>query len=245
MMKNILAAILIFFSFNSSIEAQKVSEDVLSKFIHQDEVDCIIVMNDQLDMYGKTEGLTKERKAHLVFNRLKNHADNSQKSILKYLEEESISYKSFHVFNGLQATLTEDDTKYIIENFEVSNIVYNEPSYVSQTTNVKEEDSRSVAEWGIQRINADSVWQLGIEGSGVVVGGQDTGYDFDNSLIVNKYRGYDSESFDHNYNWHDAIDTLNPLHNDTINDPSVNPCGFLSDEPCDDHGHGTHKHRQI
>ena len=85
------------------------------------------------------------------------------------------------------------------------------------------------------------MWQMGYQGEGVVVAGQDTGYDFDNGLILTKYRGYeDSLTIDHNFNWHDAIDTLNPLNNDTINDPSVNPCGFLSEFPCDDHGHGSH-----
>ncbi len=239
-MKNILSTLIIFLTLISLSTAQKISDDVQLQFVIQDEVDCMIVMEDQLDMYGKTDGLPKNRKAQLVFNTLKSHADNSQKELKAYLDLESISYKSFYVFNGLQATLTEPQAKYITENYEVSTIVYNKSSYVAQTTNAKEDESRSVAEWGIQMIKADSVWQLGIEGSGVVVGGQDTGYDFDNSLIVDKYRGYDTESFDHNYNWHDAIDTLNPLNNDTINDPSVNPCGFLSDEPCDDHGHGTH-----
>ena len=40
---------------------------------------------------------------------------------------------------------------------------------------------------------------MGYQGQGVVVGGQDTGYDFDNNLILKKYRGYeDTAKVDHN-----------------------------------------------
>lgn len=239
-MKNIFGTFLFILCVGVIGNSQKISESTLSEFDGSDIVDCIIVMQDQLDMYGKTTGMSKDRKATFVFQSLKDHASSSQVEIQSYLSSNTIKYQSFHIFNGLQAYLSKDQAEYIVDNFEVQSIVYNEPSRVSDMSKQKEDESRAVAEWGILQIKADSVWQLGFEGSDVVVGGQDTGYDFDNSLIVKKYRGYDLESFDHNYNWHDAIDTVNVLNGDTINDPSVNPCGFLSDEPCDDHGHGTH-----
>ncbi|MFT4533519.1 MAG: serine protease AprX [Saprospiraceae bacterium] len=239
-MKNILGIILYIMCFVVIGNSQKISESTLAEFIENDRVDCVIVMHDQLDLYGKTNGMIKNRKSVFVFNSLKNHSSKSQESIKAYLSTNTIKYQSFHIFNGLQAYLTIDQAEYIVANFEVESIVYNKPSRVSDISKTKEDQSREIAEWGILQIKADSVWQLGFEGSGVVVGGQDTGYDFDNSLIVNKYRGYEPEGFDHNYNWHDAIDTVNVLNGDTINDPSVNPCGFSSEVPCDDHGHGTH-----
>ncbi len=239
-MKNILGTVLCILCFANIGNSQNISESTLAEFIENEEVDCIIVLQDQLDMYGKTTGMTKDRKAAYVFQSLKNHASKSQEEIKAYLTKNTIKFHSFNVFNGLQAYLTRVQAEYIVANFEVESIVYNEPSQVSDISKTKEDESRTIAEWGILQIKADSVWQLGFEGSDVVVGGQDTGYDFDNSLIVKKYRGYGAEEFDHNYNWHDAIDTVNVLNGDTINDPSVNPCGFLSDEPCDDHGHGTH-----
>lgn len=58
----------------------------------------------------------------------------------------------------------------------------------------------AVPEWGISRILADSVWSLGYTGQGVVIGGQDTGYDWWVSPLKSKYRGFiDSTSVDHNY----------------------------------------------
>ena len=93
-------------------------------------------------------------------------------------------------------------------------------------------------EWGIKAIAADSVWLDGITGQGVIIGGQDTGYDWKVSPIKNKYRGYtDEENVDHNYNWFDAIHGKLAV---TIPDSVANPCGFNAKEPCDDHNHGTH-----
>jgi len=237
-MKNSLIILLL--GIISNLSAQKITTDVQSLFSEQDVVDCIIVMDDQLDMYGKTDGLTKDEKAMLVFSTLKNHANRSQESLLSYLQSKEIKHESFYIFNGIQAYLSYNQAQYIENHFQISSIVYNEPAKVHDITSSHEDGYRMDAEWGILQINADSVWQLGYEGEGVVVGGQDTGYDWDNTLLVQKYRGYEADTIIHSYNWHDAIDTVNVLHNDTINDPSVNPCGFLSSEPCDDHGHGTH-----
>lgn len=240
-MKDILPILLILVIFNCSVKGQKFTDDLLDQFEKHDQVDCILVMTDQLDLYGKTNGWSKDRKANFVFNRLKSHAKETQEDLKKYLKENSIFYESFFVFNGIRASLTHQEAMDISEQFDIEKITYNIPTKMQSYESQKPKTSRSNAEWGLLKIKADSVWQMDIEGEGVVVAGQDTGYDFDNGLILSKYRGYtDSIMIDHNYNWHDAIDTLNPLNNDTINDPSVNPCGFLSEFPCDDHGHGSH-----
>jgi subtilisin family serine protease len=67
-----------------------------------------------------------------------------------------------------------------------------------------------------------------------VIGGQDTGYDWQHPALINQYRGWNGTAADHNYNWHDAIHENNPKT------PPGNDCGFDSPQPCDDHGHGTH-----
>jgi subtilisin family serine protease len=83
-------------------------------------------------------------------------------------------------------------------------------------------------EWGLLRIQADQVWDLGFDGSDVVIGGQDTGYEWTHPALVEQYRGWTGSSADHDYNWHDAIHA------------GGGSCGPDSPEPCDDHGHGTH-----
>jgi subtilisin family serine protease len=80
---------------------------------------------------------------------------------------------------------------------------------------------------------ADQVWsQLGITGKGIIIGAQDTGYQFDHPALVKQYRGNTNGKFDHNYNWHDAVS--NPLNG------QVSKCGYKLAVPCDDDQHGTH-----
>ena len=88
--------------------------------------------------------------------------------------------------------------------------------------------------WGINRVEAPWAWERDITGEGIVVGGQDTGYDWDHVALKQTYRGYNvqTDTVDHSYSWHDAV-------HDAIKSGS-NPCGFDSTVPCDDHGHGTH-----
>jgi subtilisin family serine protease len=83
-------------------------------------------------------------------------------------------------------------------------------------------------EWNISHIRADLAWSAGFTGQGVVIGGQDTGYDWDHPALINQYRGWDGSTANHNYNWHDAIDVSNAS------------CLGNSPEPCDDYSHGTH-----
>jgi subtilisin family serine protease len=75
---------------------------------------------------------------------------------------------------------------------------------------------------------------MGVTGEGVVIGGQDTGYEWTHPALQPHYRGWDGTNAEHNYNWHDAI------HEDNPNTAPGNSCGFDLSQPCDDSGHGTH-----
>jgi len=81
---------------------------------------------------------------------------------------------------------------------------------------------------------------MGIQGAGVVVAGQDTGYEWDLSPLKEKYRGWENGAVSHDYHWHDAIREISPLHGDSTISPNNNPCGLDLKEPCDDNNHGTH-----
>lgn len=89
-------------------------------------------------------------------------------------------------------------------------------------------------EWNIQQVNAPAVWAAGDTGQGVVIGAQDTGYQWDHPALKNQYLGWNGGVANHNYHWHDAIHENNP------NTGDGNNCGFDIQIPCDDYGHGTH-----
>jgi uncharacterized repeat protein (TIGR01451 family) len=84
-------------------------------------------------------------------------------------------------------------------------------------------------EWNIDLVNAEQVWARGFTGQGVVIGGQDTGYEWFHPALKEHYRGWDGITADHNFNWHDAIHSS-----------YANPCGSDVAVPCDDVDHGTH-----
>ena len=225
------------------VEAQVISADLMTKWESTSRVECIVVMNDQLDLYGQTNGMAKDEKASFTYNSLRVHAYNSQRELLADLSLMGISYKSFFAFNGLHTWLTLDEAEILIDRYNIKRIIPNVQTKVVRphiTESAALAITRADAEWGITQIKADTVWQMGIRGEGVIVAGQDTGYDYLNPAILDKYQGYSEDTIIHDYSWHDAIHGLNPLHNDSNDDPTNNPCGLDITEPCDDHSHGSH-----
>jgi serine protease AprX len=89
-------------------------------------------------------------------------------------------------------------------------------------------------QWNIEKVAAPFVWAEGYTGEGVVIGGQDTGYEWGHPALMNQYRGWNGIEADHSYSWHDAI------REDLPESMGVNRCGLDSPAPCDDDGHGTH-----
>jgi len=166
----------------------------------------------------------------------------SQKEICNDLAQKGITYKSFFAFNGLHTWLTIQEAEYLIANYDIKRILPNVQTKVDRP-HLSESNiatTRTDAEWGITQIKADTVWEMGIKGEGVIVAGQDTGYDYQNPAILSKYQGYSEDTIIHDYSWHDAIHSLNPLHNDADDNPENNPCGLDTTEPCDDNAHGSH-----
>jgi hypothetical protein len=65
----------------------------------------------------------------------------------------------------------------------------------------------------------------------MVVGGADTGYQWDHPALKPHYRGWNGATANHDYSWHDSIHT---------GSSTGNPCGYDTAAPCDDNSHGTH-----
>ncbi|MCW2960684.1 MAG: peptidase [Thermoleophilia bacterium] len=76
-------------------------------------------------------------------------------------------------------------------------------------------------EWNVDRVKAPQVWEQGFKGQGITVGIVDTGADVAHPALKNAYRGTKADgTFDHNYNFFDAI--------------------AAKKEAYDDNSHGTH-----
>ena len=216
---------------------EKISDDLLQS----DGTQEVLIVLDQLQFGEELRYMTKEDRGTYVFNALQNHARQSQAEVNGHLDEKGAAYRPFYIVNMVEAWLSPDEIQSVAKYASVKRIVSNDRFLMEEPVRGSTPDLRSAEPvWGIRKIQADSVWSLGITGEGIVVGGADTGYDWEHPSIKQKYRGNDGDTVHHSYSWHDAIHEINPLNNDTVIDPSNNPCGLNSVVPCDDHGHGTH-----
>lgn len=232
-----------FFTLNANAQSKKV-DFYLENLVNESDgpYDCLIAFHSDFSV-EIDENLEKKEKGSLVYSILNQNANNSQREARDLLDELNIAYKSFLIANCIHAKLNEEHIYQLAALEQVRTIMYNPSVMLDEPMESQEIEFREAEpEWGIQMINADSVWKMGYTGQGVIIGGQDTGFDWDNDVLINKYRGYETESqmADHNYNWHDAISEINPLHMDSIITDNTNPCGLKVLAPCDDHNHGTH-----
>ncbi len=216
----------------------KVSPSLLVKSADGASYPFLIVLSSQANTGDAKHLSTKEEKASYVFNQLKTKAKETQSAIIGLLEEMNIPHQSLFIVNAIKANGNIDLIRTLASRTDVKKILDDaDQKFAGPVEWSADNGSRQTIEWGIDMINADDVWALGYRGQGVVVGGEDTGYQWDHDAIKNQYRGYDAsrDTVDHNYNWHDAIHEISVLSPD-----SINSCGINIKAPCDDFGHGSH-----
>ncbi len=189
----------------------------------------------------------KGEKGRFIYHRLRDHSIRSQQRVQQMLDAEGYSYRSYCIANVISADLDSTMIARLLKMDEVISISENTPFRIPDDRQERldtDPASRNLGElpWGLSLIEADKVWDLGYRGQGVVVGGHDTGVDWQHPALINSYRGWNGVEADHNYNWHDAIHEISPLHSDSVITDSTNPCGLSIREPCDDaaSSHGTH-----
>ncbi|MEZ5040582.1 MAG: S8 family serine peptidase [Saprospiraceae bacterium] len=221
--------------------SKKVDSQLLTKLEEGKKLEFLILINEQADVSGAKALTTKEAKGALVYHTLKATAENTQKTVRRVLDDAQATYRSFYVVNAIYAKGDLALVKRLGQLAAVAQIQPNpwvkldEPEYRGNF----QENARSLT-WGLSKTGADQVWNLGYTGQGVVVAGQDTGTEWAHPAIRNQYRGWNGTAGKHDYNWHDGIREINPLHQDDTLLASNNPCGLNIMTPCDDHSHGTH-----
>ena len=200
--------------------------------------EALLVFRQQAEVVQALYLPGKEAKGSYVFEKLRSQALQSQESVMESLEKQNIPFRSLYIVNAIylpkaSASLLES----LAKREEIGEIVANSSI---NTPNVQPEAEdlrlRAGVEWGVAKIKAPEVWALGYTGQGVVIGGQDTGYDWQHPALIRKYRGWVRDSVaNHTYNWFDAIKAYNPQNPDILNS-----CGLNTAFPCDDSQHGTH-----
>ena len=201
--------ILVLISFlNVSIKAQhsKISKTLYQNWNAIPKQNCFILFNNQADLKAAYFLNAKTEKAAFVFQELQKATINQTK-ICSFLTQKSIFYQSFWIINGIQAEL-DSSTAAAIANFtEVAKILPNSPIQNHQPIdNINKipknlpilKSGNDTLTWGLERILAYKLWEKGILGQGVTIGGQDTGYDWLHPALLSQYRGNNNGIFDHN-----------------------------------------------
>lgn len=211
----------------------KVEVKLLESAINGNNVEFLIVLENTND-FSHLATLTKDEKATAVYQALKGKATAAQQNVISVLENKNASYRSFFIINMVHTRGNIELIETLARMPEVLKIQSNPVGKIQQPVRPSTNGSRELT-WGLTMMGVPQAWNNGYKGQGVIVGGQDTGYEWEHPAIKSKYRGWNGTSADHNYNWHDAIHEQNPLNED-----ANNPCGFDSVQPCDDDDHGTH-----
>ena len=203
-----------------------------------DRVEFLIELEAQGDLAAVDSSWTKTQKGSYVFTQLQIAAFESQDGLLRELRLAGVEHKPFWVTNAIWVSAPPHLIPSLAQRPDVRYLHTNLPIPQADPLPVPEADAQAVQanEWGLEKIGADLLWAEGITGTGALIGGQDTGYQWDHPALIDAYRGWDpiSQTADHNYGWHDAISS------DLSGNGTNNRCGYSSPVPCDDYGHGTH-----
>lgn len=202
---------------------------VVDRLQESGEVEFIVRLKDRAersDLLDVKDALTRRT---LLVDRLRQTADQSQASLRARLDQLGVAYRPYWIVNAIWVRAGQAVFEELRQRPEVAYIHANPKVPLdAPKAELPGADSPETIEWNINLIGAPTVWGEGFTGQGVVVGGQDTGYDWNHPALINQYRGWNGASADHNHNWHDAIHVDNPF------------CVGNSPVPCDDNDHGTH-----
>ncbi|WP_051030936.1 S8 family serine peptidase [Robertmurraya massiliosenegalensis] len=230
---------------NTSESAQtKISNSLTKEFSKDDKVTFLVKFKEKAEVEKiAKDAITSAQKNGLssvnveyaqrsaVISELKYTAlttqDNVKQFLDKMVEEGSVSdYESYYIVNALAVTATKEVAEQIAQFMEVEKLLPNEKRKLIEATVDKEAEAIQSEvqniEWNVERVGAPDVWNMGIDGSGIVVGAIDTGTQWEHPALMEKYRGYDAATgeVDHTYSFFDAVNGRAAAY--------------------DDQGHGTH-----
>jgi subtilisin family serine protease len=185
----------------------------------------LIIMAEQADLNGAKEIDDLLARREFVRTRLIETAQSTQEPVRAALDAAGLDYRPFYLINMIRVEGHHRRMQEFANLPGVAQVMLNPnvrpyPHRVSTGYGSTPEEGQGVG-WNISQTGADAAWALGVTGRGIVVAGQDTGYDWQHPALKNAYRGQNgSGEASHAYNWHDAWSD--------------------AAEPFDDDRHGTH-----
>ena len=211
---------------------RKVDPWVLATAGPQGDTEFLVHLRTEADLRGASRLATKSERGRYVFERLRRTAARSQAPLLAELRRQGIEHRSYFVANVVWVRGDLGVVEDLARRGDIAEIEGNPRVRLRRPTQFGTASAAATVagvEPGVEHTGAvEEFWNHGYRGQTIVIGGQDTGYDWEHPAIRDTYRGWDGTRADHNYNWHDAIHS------------GGGRCGADADAPCDDSSHGTH-----
>ncbi len=177
--------------------------------LEEDErIQVIVHMKNQADLSQLDRGISKTEK--ILY--LQEYSLDDQADILNHLasfEDEISDLQTWWIFNGLTFRASKNiidqvavrhDVEYVIDDFTIT--------LDTEIAEVTRDDLLSPApEWNIIKVKAPNCWNLGYDGTNVVVGNMDTGVNVNHPALVGKWISG---------GWYDAVNGLPDPYDDNI-----------------------------
>ncbi len=174
-----------------------------------DSVSVLLELADQADL----SGFTGERsRAGTMIQRLREQAETSQADVLAFLAARGYGGRAtpFWIDNSIAVRIARSLLPELAQRADVASIEFDEPVYFEGA----QSPQNGSVDWSLAMVRAPDVWKAyGLDGTGVVVGSMDTGFDPNHPALLGKWRGGSNS-------WRDLVNGQTT--------------------PYDDHGHGTH-----
>ncbi|GAA1686412.1 hypothetical protein GCM10009830_37370 [Glycomyces endophyticus] len=201
---------------------EKAAAELLALIENEGEAELWVRFEGAPDFSPALAADTKTEKGSEAVAAAQEFAEASQKDVIDLLEQSGVEYEAYWGSNTVRAVGGKDLVADLVQIDNVDALVQ-APEYELIEPVPESDFGTTATEWGVDAINAPDVWDLGYDGTGVVVASIDTGVDYDHPALVNQYRGNNGDgTFTHDYNFYDV----------------ANNCA--GDAPCDTNGHGTH-----
>lgn len=202
---------------------QKAEPTLLAEIEDEGEAELWVQFHGAPDYSAAFNAETKADKGKAAVEAAMAFAESSQADLTAALEEAGVEYESFWASSSIKVTGGIELLETVTAFDEVAAVV--DAPVVKPVEPVEPLMGTASTGWGVEDINAPSVWeQLGVTGEGVVIASIDSGVQYDHPALVEQYRGNNGDgTFTHDYNFYDVEGNCGGT-----------PCDFSAE------GHGTH-----
>ena len=181
---------------SASVNAGTISPEVSSLMQSantSDKISVIVTMKAKADLTGINESNRRKRRTKIL-NALKNNANASQKGLTAWLESDKdvAGWKLLWMINAVATELPAGKIHQLAARDDVDTITLDAKIKIQADST----GTPTTAEWNLQAINANSLWDQGFTGQGIVVASMDTGVDNLHPDLATKWRGGDNSWFD-------------------------------------------------